>query len=75
MSKVGTLQLSSLLNLSNGLSLRQLAEEAKQENHDMRNLAQKTAQDATAVKVLTIIALVYLPVSVVSVSASLSGHV
>lgn len=58
--------LSSLLDLGNGHSLRQLAEESRQENLTMRNLTEKSTQDGTAVKVLTMITLIYLPATVVS---------
>lgn len=64
------MQLSSLLELGNGHSLRQLAEESRQENLTMRNLTEKSTQDGAAVKVLTMITLVYLPATVVSVSLS-----
>jgi len=60
-------QLSSLLDLGNGVSLKELAEEARHENTIVRRLAEKSAGDAAAVKVLTIITLIYLPVNVVSV--------
>ena len=62
------IQLSSLLDLGNGSSLKELAEEARQENTTMRKLTEKSTQDAAAVKVLTMITLVYLPATVVSVS-------
>jgi hypothetical protein len=45
-----------------------LAEEARRENVAIRRLTEKATQDAAAVKVLTILMLVYLPASVVSVS-------
>ena len=61
-------QLSNLLDLGNGFSLKQLAEEAKNENTTIRKLAEKSTGDAAAVKVLTIITLIYLPATVVSVS-------
>ena len=62
------LQLSNLLDLGNGYSLKQLAEEARKENLTMRKLTEKSTRDAAAVKVLTIITLIYLPATVVSVS-------
>lgn len=61
-------QLSSLLDLNNGEALRKLAEEARKENQTMRILTEKGTRDATAVKVLTIMTLIYLPATVVSVS-------
>lgn len=62
------MQLSSLLDLGNGHSLRQLAEESRQENLTIRSLTEKSTQDGAAVKVLTMITLIYLPATVVSVS-------
>ena len=51
--------------------MKLLAEEARKENLAMRRLTEKTTQDAAAVKVLTIITLIYLPATVVSVSSSI----
>ena len=62
------LQLSSLLELGNGNTLKQLADQTRKENHSIRVLTEKGTQDAAAVKVLTIITLIYLPATVVSVS-------
>ena len=61
-------QLSSLLDLDNGHALKELAEEARKDNTAMRMLTEKGTQDAAAVKVLTVITLIYLPASAVSVS-------
>ncbi|KAK5326535.1 hypothetical protein LTR93_003397 [Exophiala xenobiotica] len=65
--------LSSFLDLSSGYSLQKLAQESSKENEEMRRLtdrmhklAEKSTQDAAAVKVLTILTLIYLPVTVVS---------
>lgn len=58
--------LSSLLDLGNGVALKVLAEESQKENAVMRGLAEKSTRDAAAVKVLTVITLIYLPVAVVS---------
>lgn len=63
-----TPQLSSLLDLENGRALKTLAQDARWESQAMRNLTEKATRDAAAVKVLTIITLVYLPATVVSVS-------
>ncbi|KAK5467372.1 hypothetical protein LTS15_000344 [Exophiala xenobiotica] len=67
------LLVSSFLELSNGFALQQLGKESRRENEQMRVLsermhllAQRSTQDATAVKVLTIITLVYLPFTVVT---------
>jgi hypothetical protein len=56
--------------LGNGHSLKALAEEARSENVTMRRLTEKATQDAAAVKVLTIMTLVYLPATVVSVGSA-----
>lgn len=60
--------MSNVLDLGNGNSLKVLAEEARLENSAMKDLTVKATQDAAAVKVLTIMTLVYLPATVVSVS-------
>ena len=65
-------QLSSLLDLGNGNSLKQLAEEARKENLIIRRLTEKSMREASSVKILTIITLIYLPATVVSVS--ILGH-
>jgi hypothetical protein len=54
--------------LGNGLSLEDLGNEARDENSQIHKLTKQSTQDAAAVKVLTIIMLVYLPATVVSVS-------
>lgn len=64
---------SSFLDLSNGFALQGLAKESGRENEEMRKLSEnmyrlteKSTQDAAAVKVLTILTLIYLPATVVS---------
>jgi hypothetical protein len=47
--------------------LKELAQEVRSENAVMRVLAEKTTRDAAAVKVLTVITLIYLPATVVAV--------
>ncbi len=62
-----TVQLSSsALDLENGHSLRALAEEASNEGAVMRGLTEKATQDAAAVKVITVITMIYLPLTVVA---------
>lgn len=58
--------LSSLLDLENGRSLRKLAEESRTENIAMRKLSEKAQTDGAAVKVITIITMIYLPTTVVT---------
>lgn len=70
----GTAQLlSNLLNYENAQiahlnekSLNGLAKETKEENSKMRLLTERSTQDAAAVKILTVITLIYLPVTVVA---------
>jgi hypothetical protein len=64
---------SRFLELNNGFALQSLAKESRKENEEMRKLSQrmywlteKGTQDAAAVKVLTILTLIYLPTTVVS---------
>ena len=68
-----TTLVSSFLDLSNGFALQELAKESRRENEEMlklsermHELAEKNTQDAAAVTVLTILTLIYLPVTVVS---------
>lgn len=72
LSSASTL-LSSFLDLGSGLALQNLARESRQENEEMRRLSErmhelteKATKDAAAVKVLTILTLIYLPATVVS---------
>ena len=77
--------LSSLLDLENGRSLQKLAEESRAENVAMRKLSEKSQTDGAAVKVITIITMIYLPTTAVtnffstqfvhSQSNGSSGHV
>jgi hypothetical protein len=64
---------SSFLELSSGFALQQLTRESRRENEAMRQLSErmhhlteKATQDAAAVKVLTIMTMIYLPATVVS---------
>jgi hypothetical protein len=68
-----TTLLSSLLDQSSGHALETLGQESRKENVEMRalsermhKLTEKATQDAAAVKVLTIMTLIYLPATVVS---------
>lgn len=62
-----TIQVSNILDLNNGNTLKVLALESRVENANMSLLTKKSVQDAAMVKVLTIITLVYLPLTVVTV--------
>ncbi|ERF76779.1 hypothetical protein EPUS_02318 [Endocarpon pusillum Z07020] len=64
---------SSFLELNNGFALQSLAKDSGRENEEMRKLSErmhalteKGTQDAAAIKVLTILTLIYLPATVVS---------
>ncbi|TVY41413.1 hypothetical protein LSUB1_G003304 [Lachnellula subtilissima] len=49
----------------NQMSLNGLIKETKEENIQMRILTERSSRDATAVKILTVITLIYLPMTVV----------
>jgi hypothetical protein len=53
--------------LGNGRALEDLGKEAREENSQIHELTKKSTEDAAAVKVLTIIMLLYLPTTVVLV--------
>jgi hypothetical protein len=57
--------------LGNGRALEDLGKEAREENSQIHELTKKSTEDAAAVKVLTIMMLVYLPTTVVLVSSFL----
>ncbi|KAH9208411.1 hypothetical protein DL95DRAFT_449866 [Leptodontidium sp. 2 PMI_412] len=56
---------AQVMNL-NGRSLYELTQESKEENSKMRILTERSTRDAAAVKILTVITLIYLPVTVVA---------
>ncbi|OJD29032.1 cmgc cdk protein kinase [Diplodia corticola] len=60
--------LSDLLRYEDQKALKDLNKQSQEENRMMRSLAEKSTKDAEAVKVLTIIGLVYLPTTFVAVS-------
>lgn len=60
--------------LGSGRSLEDLGRAARVENSQIHALTKKSAQDAAAVKVLTIMMLIYLPTTVVSVSLCSQFH-
>ena len=64
--KATVLLSSSALDLENGPSLRALAEEARKEGKVMHRLTEKATQDAAAVRVITVITMIYLPLTVVA---------
>lgn len=61
------LQITDLLELSDSRSMRMLAEQAQSQTDNMEKLTAKATRDAGAVKVLTIVTLVYLPATAVLV--------
>lgn len=60
-------QVASFLDLGNGFALRELGHDAREETEEIHKLTESSAQDAAAVKLLTMIMLIYLPATVVSV--------
>ena len=67
--------LSSLSALRNGVYLKQIAHEERREYILMRRMTEKSTHDSSAVKVLTIIVLIYSPITMVCVRISLSFYV
>ncbi|KIW68634.1 hypothetical protein PV04_04568 [Phialophora macrospora] len=57
---------SDILDLSNSNALKLLAVESARETAVMHQLTQKATHDAAAVKVLTVLTLIYLPATVIS---------
>ncbi len=57
--------------LGNGRALEGLGKEAREENSQIHKLTKKTTQDAAAVKLLTIMMVLYLPATVVLVGNDL----
>jgi hypothetical protein len=62
-------QFANTLDHENAESLRVLAQESHKENSVMRMLTEKGTNDAAAVKIITLITIIYLPTTVVSVRA------
>lgn len=62
------------MSLGNGRALEDLGKEAREENSHIHKLTKKSTQDAAAVKVLTVMMLVYLPATVVLVGLDLQPH-
>lgn len=60
--------MSDLLEYENAFALKNLAEESQNESKSMYFLTERSTKDAAAVKILTIITLVYLPTTIVAVS-------
>ena len=60
--------LSDLLSYENGTALKEIAEESRKDNEQMRDLTYKATKDSEAIKVITIITVFFLPATVVAVS-------
>ncbi|KAF2652028.1 hypothetical protein K491DRAFT_760648 [Lophiostoma macrostomum CBS 122681] len=58
--------LSDLLSYEDAFTLKDIGREAQAESKAMHELTEKSSKDASAVKTLTIISLVYLPITVVT---------
>lgn len=63
---------ASLLALRNSASLKQITQENGRENAVLRRLNENGADDSSAVKVLTVIILIYLPITAVCVRTTFS---
>lgn len=57
--------LSSYIESANGISLQNLAKEAREDSAKMGILTAKSARDSSAIMVLTVITLIYLPTTAV----------
>ncbi|TVY44398.1 hypothetical protein LSUB1_G002055, partial [Lachnellula subtilissima] len=73
--------ISNLLSYEEAVALKDLTKESQAENTLMRGLAEKSTRDAAAVKILTVITLIYLPTTIVAnffstqfVQTNDSGH-
>ncbi|KAF8849338.1 hypothetical protein BDZ45DRAFT_732300 [Acephala macrosclerotiorum] len=58
--------LSDLLSYEEAVSLKKLSYETQMESKSMSHLAEKSTKDAAAVKILTVITLIYLPFTIVA---------
>ena len=61
-------KLSDLLSYEEAVALKDLTSETQQESKAMMYMTERSTKDAAAVKILTIITLVYLPTTIVFVS-------
>ncbi|TVY43946.1 hypothetical protein LOCC1_G005609 [Lachnellula occidentalis] len=73
--------ISDLLSYEEAVALKDLTKESQAESTLMRELAEKSTKDAAAVKILTVITLIYLPTTIVAnffstqfVQTNDSGH-
>jgi len=53
--------------------LQSLAEESQNETRNIKQLTERSTRDAAAVRILTIVTLIYLPANVVAVNAPTSN--
>jgi len=63
--------MSDLITYENAYSLKALAEDAKQDNMAIRKLSEMATDDSRAIRIITIITVLFLPATVVSVRV---GH-
>jgi hypothetical protein len=61
------LQLSDLLSYEEAVALKDLTSETQQESKAMMHLTERSTKDAAAMKILTVITLIYLPTTIVFV--------
>ncbi|OCK74722.1 hypothetical protein K432DRAFT_363217 [Lepidopterella palustris CBS 459.81] len=64
--KSTTQLLSDLLHYEDAVALKDIGREAQLENKAMHYLTERSTKDAAAVKVLTVISLIYLPTTIVA---------
>lgn len=63
--------LTDILTYDNAFNLKILAQEARNDNMAMIGLSEQAAEDSRAIRIITIITVVFLPATVVSVSKCL----
>lgn len=63
--------LTDILTYDNAFNLKILAQEARNDNMAMIGLSEQAAEDSRAIRIITIITVVFLPATVVSVSRCL----
>jgi hypothetical protein len=73
--KSATTLLTDILTYDNASILKLLAEEARIDNVAMIQLSKQAAEDSRAIRVITIITVVFLPATVVSVSTRPNGPI
>jgi hypothetical protein len=59
-----------VLSYEEAVALKDLTRETQLESKSMHHLTERSTKDAAAVKILTVITLIYLPTTIVAVSST-----